>query len=83
MNTLGQAVPYPCHGADEIGAGSQMRHFAQVFATVTFGLHGVTFGIVNPTQYRKRVGLQLDGLPLALAGHQGALDLDGTACPIV
>jgi hypothetical protein len=74
-----QGVAHPGHGADHVGARPQVRDLAQVLHGVALGLHRVGLGILDPADRDHLLGAQLDGLALALRGHDLAGDADRAA----
>ena len=78
VDRLSHRMAQACDCADHIGTGSQMRHFAQVFHAVRFGLDRVGVGVIHPAGDLDRRGLHFKRLPLGGRCHDQATGLDRT-----
>ena len=76
VNGLGEAMAHPRHGADAVGARSQMRHRPQIFEAVRLGSDGIGFGVFDPADDLDGLGPQFHRLAFAGGSDQLAGDPD-------
>ncbi len=79
MDRHHHGVAHAGHGAKQVGARAQVRHFAQEFHRVLLGLDRVGFRIVHEAGNYHIAGLDFEALALALRSHQRAGDNDAGA----
>ena len=73
---LRQRITYARHGANQIGARTQVRYFAQILNAMAFCRHRVSIRIVNPTHNFDSRRLQFKALAFARGGNYGAGDFN-------
>ena len=74
MYGKGGGIAYAHYGTHEVGTGTQMGIFTQIFDAVTLGTHGVGVGIFYKAQHLYGFGMHLHALSLALRGNEGTVD---------
>ena len=80
VDGLGQAVAHPGHGADYVGARTQVGLFTQVLYAVALGGHGVGVRIFDPAYDLDVGGLQFESLTAALGGGNHTGHFHGASC---
>jgi hypothetical protein len=79
VDRLRDRVAHARHGADHVGARTQVRDVAQVLHAVRLGLDRVGVGVVDPADHLDLARLHLERLALGRRRHDDAGRLDGAA----
>ncbi len=74
MQRLRQRVAYAGHGAYQVSARAQVRHFTQILDAVALGRHRIGIRIVHPAGHFNLGCLQLKALAFARGFHHLAGD---------